>query len=154
MRDPTVHSWRLAELGFESRQSARSTCSLHFISLCFCRIEDLNFPKLNAHMTQFHPMLMTLGPTVSWSWDSLPPPEDTELPLVRELAEICTQQELDKCLRKEKRNKQERKEVEARKNKRNGISGMESHLLQSLPFSFHRWANWLDFHRVLLHQVF
>ena len=89
-------------------------------------------------MTQFHPMLMTLGPTVSWSWDSLPPPEDTELPLVRELAEICTKQELDKCLRKEKRNKQERKEVEARKNKRNGISGMESHLLQSLPFSFHR----------------
>lgn len=137
MRDPTVHSWRVAELGFESRQSARSTCSLHFISLCFCRIEDLNFPKLNTLMTQFHPMLMTLGPTVSWSWDALSPPEDTELPLVRELAEICTQQELNKCLRKEKRNKQERKEVEARKNKRNGISGMESNLLQSLPFSFH-----------------
>ena len=91
MRDSTVHSWRVAELGFESRQSARSMCSLHFISLCFCRIEDLNFPKLNTHMTQFHPTLMTLSPTVSWSWSALSPPEDTELPLVRELAEICTQ---------------------------------------------------------------
>lgn len=91
VRDSTVHTWRVAEMGFESRQSARSTCSLHFISLCFCRIEDLNFPKLNTYMTQFHPMLMAVSPTVSWSWGALSPPKDTELPLVRELAEVCTQ---------------------------------------------------------------
>lgn len=103
-------------MGFESRQSARSTCLLHFISVCFCRIQDLN-SKLNTYMTQFHPMLMTVSPTVLWSWGALSPPKDTELLLVRELAEVCTQQEFNKCLRKERRNKQERKEVESRKNK-------------------------------------
>lgn len=95
----------MAELGFESRQSARPACSLHVISLCFCRLEDLNFPKLNTHMTQFHPMSTTLGPIVSQPWGALSPPEDSELPLIRELAEIYIQEELSKCLRKERRNK-------------------------------------------------
>lgn len=74
--------------------------------------------------------------------------------MVRELARICAQLELSRCLGKDRRNKEERREggrgeeEETEQHLRKG-----RHRLQPLPLRLHGRVNCFDFHSVLLHQA-
>lgn len=99
--------WRVAMLGFGSRQSARAR-ELSSCNVCLVLLRRLECPQFSAQRIQFYLMSMTLGPTCSQPLGCLLLLQRPSTPLVRQITEMCRQQELSKCLRKGRRNTREK----------------------------------------------